>query len=117
MQLAAAHREVARLKADVETLKYEKNLGYLFIKENESEAVFMKDQLIDLREKEKRKRKKIKNVEFERAAARQEYKNWLEQGGSTEIANAAMILTNSIEVQMKVEELRNEAKMLESKGR
>ena len=35
MQLAAAHREVARLKADVETLKYEKNLGYLFIKENE----------------------------------------------------------------------------------
>jgi len=108
-QLASAHREVARLLADVETLKYEKKLGWMFIKDNESEVQYMKDQIKELKAKEERKRDKVKLLGFERAAAREEYKSWLDEGGSSEIANAAMILTNAIEVQRKVEELRNAA--------
>ena len=113
MQLAAAHREVARLKCDCETLKYERDMGYLFVKNDESEVIFLNDQIKELEAKEVRKRKKIKNVGFERAAAREEYKNWLDVGGANEIATAAMILTNAIEVKNKYEDLRVSAKALE----
>ena len=94
-------------------LKYERDMGYLFVKNDESEVIFLNDQIKELEAKEVRKRKKIKNVGFERAAAREEYKNWLDVGGANEIATAAMILTNAIEVKNKYEDLRVSAKALE----
>ena len=97
-QLASAHREVSRLRTDVETLKHEALLGYAFQKRDETDIIIMNDEVEALRGKEERKRKKIFDCTFERDKAREEYKAWLSLESSKEIENAAKVLSNAIKI-------------------
>lgn len=105
-QLAAAHREVSRLRTDVETLKYEAKLGYSFQKNAEGDIIMMNDEVKRLKGKEERKRAKIKKCAFDRDAAREEYKAWLSEDSARDINHASKVFTNALKMIEKHGNLR-----------
>ena len=112
-QLASAHRELSRLRTDVETLRYEKELGYTFLKNGEGEEAALREELEALREKEGRKKAKSKKVTFDRDAAREEYMAWTKNDTARDTATALRVLGNAGKILEKTELLRKRARMEE----
>jgi len=112
--LASAHRELSRLKTDVETLKYEKELGYTFEKNMEEEIIMLEENLLELKGKEKRKKDKLVKVKYERDAAREEYMAWVKRDYGREMGMAQKVLGNSKKILEKMDSLKKRA-LLEEK--